>query len=218
MIIPISTLSCAQEIDFFSFRTIIIVPVSGLCEASSISIYFVSFPSRFAKPLLSLVILALSLVLFRLPLAVALVLVSVGRPQTQNFGHVEEDVGVLHDPSEDGDGLGLALGKDRNVLQRVDTLSLVGGDGTVGQVPIGLVSRVGVGGPVLGDGGETRTVLGDRVGFLDVRVSTETGGDGVSGVPLDGEVRALCVDRNRMFQRVTRMNRIQAGRQHSRSP
>lgn len=205
-----------RKLSSFSFRTIIIVPVSGLCEASSISIYFESLPSQSAS--LSLVVLSLSLVLLRLPLPVTLVLIPVGRAQTQNLGHVEENVGVLHDSSEDGDGLRLALGKDRDVLQRVDTLSLVGGDGPVGQVPIGLVSRVGVSGPVLGDGRETRTVLGDRVGFLDVRVSTETGGDGVSGVPLDGEVRALCVDRNRMFQRVTRMNRIQAGRQHSRSP
>lgn len=34
----------------FSFRTIIIVPVSGLCKESSISIYFAIFSSRQAKP------------------------------------------------------------------------------------------------------------------------------------------------------------------------
>ena len=186
----LSTLSRSQEIEFF-FVSYNIVPVSGLCKASSISIYVIFFSLRFAKPLLSLVVLSLSLVLFRLSLPVTLVLIPIGRPQTQNLGHVEKDVGVLHDPSEDGDGLGLALGKDRNVLQRMDTLSLVGGDGPVGQVPIGLVGRVGVGGPVDGDGRETRTVLGDRVGFLDIGVSTESGSDGVSGVPLDGEVGSL---------------------------
>jgi hypothetical protein len=107
------------------------------------------------------------------------------------MGHLEEDVSVLEHSLEDGDGLGLALGVDGNVLQTVNSLGLVGGNGTVGEDPIGRVSGVRVGGSVVVDGGKTRTVLDDRVVLLDVGVSTESGSDDVSRVPLDREVGAL---------------------------
>ena len=167
--------------------------------------------------------LGLGLLLLRLALALALSVVlgvtaaSLGRSETQNLGHVEEDVRVLHDPTEDGDGLGLPLGEDGNVLERVNTLGLVGRDGTVGQETVGLVGRVGVGGPVDGDGRETRTVLGDRVGFLDIGMSTESGSDGVSGVPLDGKVGSLCSSAIVSVSRSTRARPLVIA-SHSRSP
>ena len=109
----------------------------------------------------------------------------------QNVGHLEEDVGVLKDSLEDGDSLGFALGVNGHILQTVDSLSLVGGNGTVGDESVGAVSGVGVGTTVVGDGRKTRTVLDDRVVLLDVGVSAESSSDNVSRVPLDREVGAL---------------------------
>jgi hypothetical protein len=106
-------------------------------------------------------------------------------------GHLEEDVGVLEDSLENGDSLGLALGVNGDILQTVDSLGLVGRDGTVGKESVSAISRVGVSGSVVVDGRKTRTVLDDRVVLLDVGVSTESGSDDVSRVPLDREVGAL---------------------------
>ena len=109
----------------------------------------------------------------------------------QNVGHLEEDVGVLEDSLENGDSLSLALGVNGDILQTVDPLGLVGGNGTVGDESVGAVSGVGVGTTVVRDGRKTRTVLDDRVVLLDVGVSAESSSDNVSRIPLDREVGAL---------------------------
>jgi hypothetical protein len=107
------------------------------------------------------------------------------------MSHLEEDISVLHDSLEQSDGLGFPLGVDGNVLKTVNTLGRGGGDGTVGNETVGRIGRVDVSGSVDADSGESRTVLDDRVLLPDIRVSTESGSNDVSRVPLDGEVGSL---------------------------
>jgi hypothetical protein len=77
----------------------------------------------------------------------------------------------------------------------MDPLAVRNRDSSVRGEPIWLVLRIGVivGGTVGGYRRQSGTVLRDGIGLFDIRMSTETGSDGVSRVPLDREVGSLCI-------------------------
>jgi hypothetical protein len=121
-----------------------------------------------------------------------LVAVLLAPSKTQAVGDLVEDIDVVVCTTE-----GLLAGTksvDGDVSQRVNTLSVISADGAVDNESFGSVLGVDVVVVVLElDGGLAGTILVDLVVLAVVRGGSNTTGDGVTGLPVGGEVGAGAV-------------------------
>jgi hypothetical protein len=120
------------------------------------------------------------------PLAVTLAM-----SQTQAVSDLVKDVDVVVSTAKSL--LARAKGKDGHVSQRVDALSLGGGNGSVDDDAVDAVLGIDKVLAANGSGGQARAVLVDLVVLTVVRGSTDTTGNGVARLPVGREVDASAI-------------------------
>lgn len=127
--------------------------------------------------------------------------------KTKAVGNLVEDVDVVKGAAEGV--LAGTPGVDGDVGQRVDALGLAGRESAVDDEALRGVLRIDVVVAVLElDGSLAGTVLADLVVLTVVRGSTNTTGDGVAGLPVDGESVASAVLETLGLLSVLRLARI----------
>lgn len=121
-----------------------------------------------------------------------LVAVLLGPSKTQAVGDLVEDIDVVVCTTESL--LAGTKSVDGHVSQRVNTLGVLSADGAVDNESLGGILRVDVVVTVLElDGGLAGSVLVDLVVLAVVRGRSDTTGDGVTRLPVGGEVGAGAV-------------------------
>lgn len=127
--------------------------------------------------------------------------------ETKAVGNLVENVDVVKCAAEGV--LARTPGVDGNIGQGVDALGLGGGEGAVDDKALGGVLGVDVVVAVLElDGSLAGTVLADLVVLAVVRGSTNATGDGVAGLPVDGESVASAVLETLSFLGILRLARV----------